>query len=73
MAMMKRAHTAYVPMGPEMCGSGWMIRLIEEEKKAVTCMGHEVPGMNELEYVEEMLQMLSRFRHVNSFRLSKML
>jgi glutamine cyclotransferase len=26
----------------------------EEKKKAVTCMGHEVPGMNELEYVEEM-------------------
>lgn len=39
-------------------GSSYMMQLNAEtlkleEKKAVTCMGHEVPGMNELEYVED--------------------
>eukprot|EP00438_Fugacium_kawagutii_P033384 Skav211630 [mRNA] locus=scaffold2262:63441:68705:+ [translate_table: standard] len=39
-------------------GSTQMMRLNAEtleleEKKAVTCMGKEVPGMNELEYVED--------------------
>jgi len=39
-------------------GSPFMMQLNAEtlkleKKKAVTCMGHEVPGMNELEYVED--------------------
>eukprot|EP00435_Cladocopium_sp_Y103_P064584 s563_g26.t1 len=39
-------------------GSQYMMQLNAEtlkleEKKAVTCMGHEVAGMNELEYVED--------------------
>lgn len=36
------------------CGNSWHLVATKEEKKTVTCMGKEVPGMNELEYVEEL-------------------